>query len=306
MSPLPCKMRSRVSLGALGTPSSLGAGGRAALSPCRGAGSYGGNLAAKYEDKHRAYLQKIQDKNLAERQLKEEEERRNSDKNRREAGFSVCFNGANNSGRRTSRASSARGQRDAGRCPFGGGGAGFGGAGGVDGVWGKQWEEKTVEIKGQEGEVYAVRPSGERKYRPPLAPPAPPAPQAEVRASSLGATQRELPELKKQLIEQGLVEQDSPRPRSSRGSSRGSMMVSDLNKVMDLRDACASASAVLPEGSVDSGEWCVLASAASPKASTDLHETRASASAVSPRGSMDLRESSASASASGDLLGAFP
>ncbi|CAE8666428.1 unnamed protein product, partial [Polarella glacialis] len=39
---------------------------------------------------------------------------------------------------------------------------GLSGDGQLDGgVW-KQWEESTVQIKGRDGEVYAIRPSGER------------------------------------------------------------------------------------------------------------------------------------------------
>lgn len=100
-------------------------------------------LVPKHEAQHRAYLQRLQERNQAFRQQKENDDKF-LDKLRREQGFSVCFSGANASkGGVPSRNKPSRGH-SRGSSPW------------------RQWEEGTVEIKGLRGEVYAVRPTGER------------------------------------------------------------------------------------------------------------------------------------------------
>lgn len=100
-------------------------------------------LVPKHEAQHRAYLQRLQERNQAFRQQKENDDKF-LDKLRREQGFSVCFSGANASkGGVPSRSKSSKGH-SRGSSPW------------------RQWEEGTVEIKGLRGEVYAVRPTGER------------------------------------------------------------------------------------------------------------------------------------------------
>lgn len=124
---------------------SLGAVGRAAL-----ASAVPGGIDAQ----HRAYLQLLQERNHANRHSREQEKHKEQDRLKREAGFNVCFSGAN----APARSASAR-QRDVARgLHFPGGG----GSNEAEGVW-RKWEDKTVEIKGIDGEVYAVRPTGERR-----------------------------------------------------------------------------------------------------------------------------------------------
>ncbi|CAK9093204.1 Uncharacterized protein SCF082_LOCUS43848 [Durusdinium trenchii] len=98
----------------------------------------------KHEVQHRAYLQKLQERNQAHRQQRENDGKV-QDQLRREQGFSVCFSGANASkGGLPSKSRQTRGSRLRGNSPW------------------RRWEEATVEIKGLGGEVYAIRPSGER------------------------------------------------------------------------------------------------------------------------------------------------
>lgn len=100
-------------------------------------------LVPKHEAQHRAYLQRLQERNQTFRQQKGNDDKF-LDKLRREQGFSVCFSGANASkGGVPSRNKPSKGHSRGGS------------------PW-RQWEEGTVEIKGLRGEVYAVRPTGER------------------------------------------------------------------------------------------------------------------------------------------------
>eukprot|EP00913_Durusdinium_trenchii_P013568 g12738.t1 len=83
-------------------------------------------------------------RNQAHRQQRENDGKV-QDQLRREQGFSVCFSGANASkGGLPSKSRQTRGSRLRGNSPW------------------RRWEEATVEIKGLGGEVYAIRPSGER------------------------------------------------------------------------------------------------------------------------------------------------
>eukprot|EP00439_Symbiodinium_sp_Y106_P032529 s3431_g3.t3 len=99
------------------------------------------------EEKHRAYLQRLQERNQVQRQQQQDET--TQEKLRREQGFNVCFSGAN----AAQRAASA-GERLKQKAPRAR-------SRGSLGAW-RQWEEATVEIKGIGGEVYAIRPTGER------------------------------------------------------------------------------------------------------------------------------------------------
>jgi len=206
MAPLPPKLRQQ-------PPSAFGAVGRAALASGAGSG---------HEAQHRAYLQLLQERNQAQRQLRQEDDHRQSHQMRREQGFNVCFSGANSS-RRTPSSSSYGGRlRDgcSGAAALGfGRGSGGGGSGDAwgGGAW-RKWEERTVEIKGDGGEIYAVRPTGERRDVPAsLA-----APVKNSRRQSqqdptlklnttLGTTQKELQGLCQELL-RASCDEDGPHP----------------------------------------------------------------------------------------------
>lgn len=109
------------------------------------------------QEKHRAYLQSLQSKNNVVKIVREAEESRRKDQLHREQGFSCCFSGAN----ATARKSSARRN-----SPGAAAGNGFFAARNAcaDGYGCSKWEERTVEIRGESGEVYAIRPCGERDW----------------------------------------------------------------------------------------------------------------------------------------------
>lgn len=105
---------------------------------------------ADYEAKNRAFLQKLQARNQLRKEQQEAKELSDADRLRRERDFNCCFSGANR--RKTPPARSRR--------------SASGGAFGHErlednGGW-RQWEEHTVQIQGSGGEVFALRPSGER------------------------------------------------------------------------------------------------------------------------------------------------
>mmetsp|Transcript_83353 Transcript_83353/g.193702 ORF Transcript_83353/g.193702 Transcript_83353/m.193702 type:complete len:293 (+) Transcript_83353:110-988(+) len=107
---------------------------------------------AAYEAQHRAFLQKLQARNQAKKEQQEAKEHGEAERLRREQNFSVCFSGAN-----------ARKMPTQGRSRRG---ASFGALGqDRQGSGWRRWEENTVEIQGVGGEVFALRPSGERHVR---------------------------------------------------------------------------------------------------------------------------------------------
>jgi len=86
------------------------------------------------------------------KEQQEAKEHNEAERLRREQNFSVCFSGANS--RKTP---TARNRRSSSGGAFGQERLGAG-------CW-RQWEEHTVEIQGSGGEVFALRPSGERQTR---------------------------------------------------------------------------------------------------------------------------------------------
>jgi len=80
--------------------------------------------------------------------MREAEEQRCANRVQREQGFNVCFSGAN--ARRTTLAKRRPSSRGRAVAPAPGG-------------W-KQWEEHTVMIKAKDGDVIAVKPTGECQY----------------------------------------------------------------------------------------------------------------------------------------------
>jgi len=112
------------------------------------------------QEKHRAYLASLQERNQACRQLQEADARPKEQQMMREQGFSLCFAGANRTRQGLARRHSAGSVRRASPVCRGYGAAGR--ACEAARVFGRQWEEHTVEILGLDGEVYGVRPTGER------------------------------------------------------------------------------------------------------------------------------------------------
>lgn len=115
------------------------------------------------QDKHRAYLQSLQNKNQAAKVVREAEQLRRQDRIKREQGFNCCFSGAN----ATVRKSSARRSSSSGGTPGPAAGNGFFAipkpcASDACGYGCSQWEERTVEIRAEGGEIYSIRPCGER------------------------------------------------------------------------------------------------------------------------------------------------
>jgi len=201
MAPLPLKLRQQ-------PPSGFGAVGRAAVASGAGAG---------HEAQHRAYLQLLQERNQRQRHLRQEDEHRQGHQLRREQGFNVCFSGANSSRRTASSSSYGSRLRDNHN-----GGARGGVGGGLEGEWGggawRQWEERTVEIKGNGGEIYAVRPSGERRdisasidSSEKNARRQRQEDSTEKLRTSLGTTQMELKGLRRELV-QVCCDGDNPSP----------------------------------------------------------------------------------------------
>lgn len=200
---LPGKLRSRPAGGGLGAVRSLGAVGRAALASAAAGG---------HEAQHRAYLQLLQERNQSYRQLQDEDQQRHTDRLRREQGFSVCFSGAN-------------ARRTPGRQRDPSSGARFSSAGIADagvsnsGAW-RKWEERTVEIRGYDGEVYAVRPTGERLD---VAVPQDVVPEEvdEALRATLRTTQQDLRSICQQLADLSLLD-DSPRMQGIDANADGS------------------------------------------------------------------------------------
>jgi len=95
------------------------------------------------EAKNRLYLQKLQLRNQLRRQQREAQEQTEAERLKREQNFNVCFSGANN--QRITQGGRGRSSRSSGCVP--------------DGGW-RQWDERTVEIVGAGGQVFAVRPNG--------------------------------------------------------------------------------------------------------------------------------------------------
>lgn len=93
---------------------------------------------------------------------REAEDSRRQDQLKREQGFSCCFSGANkatvrkNPTRRYSAGFATESPRHRATA------SPRGDAGGL-GTW-RRWEEHTVEIRGDDGEVYALRPTGDRGF----------------------------------------------------------------------------------------------------------------------------------------------
>jgi len=112
------------------------------------------------QEKHRAYLASLQERNQACRQLREADEQCKEQQMKREQGFSLCFSGANRTRKGPARRHSAGSVRsDSPVCR----GYGTPGRACEDvSALGRRWEEHTVEILGLDGEVYGVRPTGER------------------------------------------------------------------------------------------------------------------------------------------------
>lgn len=110
------------------------------------------------QEKHQEYLAKLQERNQAQRLLKEADERSRDPQRQREQGFSVCFSGANSTKRGPLRRHSVGCNGGGDRYSLGAQMRNYDDAG----AWGRHWEEHTVEIRGHGGEVYAIRPTGER------------------------------------------------------------------------------------------------------------------------------------------------
>lgn len=119
--------------------------------------------ATGYQAQNRVYLQKLQDRIQLSRQQREATNPQHSDLGKREQGFSVCFSGANAPlSRKVVAPPSAtqlpRSRLSTDRPPA----EAHGGRASAGGSVGRRWDERTVEIRGSDGEVYAVRPTGER------------------------------------------------------------------------------------------------------------------------------------------------
>jgi len=103
-------------------------------------------VSSEFEAKNRLYLQKLQLRNQLKRQQQAAQEQSEAERVRREQNFNVCFSGANS--QRTLQGARGRSSRRGGCAP--------------DGGW-RQWDERTVEIAGAGGQVFAVRPNGARR-----------------------------------------------------------------------------------------------------------------------------------------------
>lgn len=104
-----------------------------------------------YEAANRAFIRKLQARNQVKRELQEAgKESGDAERARREQNFSVCFSGANarKSPQHTRSTRNRSGSHLSQERHAGG--------------W-RQWEENTVEIAGHSGEVFSLRPTGERK-----------------------------------------------------------------------------------------------------------------------------------------------
>lgn len=112
------------------------------------------------QEKHRAYLASLQERNQACRQLQAADAKMREQQMMREQGFSLCFSGANRRRKGLTRRHSAGSLQRASPVCRGHGSPGR--ACKASNVFGRQWEEHTVEILGLDGEVYGVRPTGER------------------------------------------------------------------------------------------------------------------------------------------------
>eukprot|EP00401_Gymnodinium_catenatum_P009245 CAMPEP_0117481494 /NCGR_PEP_ID=MMETSP0784-20121206/12929_1 /TAXON_ID=39447 /ORGANISM="" /LENGTH=297 /DNA_ID=CAMNT_0005275953 /DNA_START=122 /DNA_END=1010 /DNA_ORIENTATION=- len=105
---------------------------------------------SSHDSRNRAYLQKLQERNQLLKQQRQEQEQQLADQVKREQSFNCFFGGANapKSRQPAVTASAAMPSIEAEAA----------------GAWGQgAWEERTVEIKGCDGEIIALRPSGERK-----------------------------------------------------------------------------------------------------------------------------------------------
>lgn len=124
-----------------------------------------------YEAKHRAYLQVLQARNQSYRDQQRSVRAQHADRERRETGFSLCFSGANAQktpcgpppvpeigGKRRCRSSS--GLHWEGDRAKNGQGTASGYSSQARG-W-RQWEERTVQIRGHDGAIFAIKPTGER------------------------------------------------------------------------------------------------------------------------------------------------
>lgn len=99
-----------------------------------------------YQEKHAHYLQLVQERNRVRKQLEDQQKQRTKDLATREQGFSTHFSGAN--AKEKIQAKNSFGvPKPLPKV-----------ARAKSGERGMQWELHTVELKGEDGEVYAVRP----------------------------------------------------------------------------------------------------------------------------------------------------
>lgn len=133
----------------------LSAAGRVSVSKSDGAQRSGPKLI---QEKHRAYLASLHERNETSRQQKEAELLQKADVLKKEQGFSTHFSGANlnHIAKKKPPRRPSTGGRDNPSLP----------AGYVQGLQGCAWQENTVEIRGEGGEVYGIRPTGERLAAP--------------------------------------------------------------------------------------------------------------------------------------------
>lgn len=125
----------------------------------------------EFDDRLRAHLQQLQERNRQLRERKEQEEARHADRLKRERGFNVHFSNANKD--RNVSPPPQPGPGDARGIAVG---VGLGGSGGADArsAAGERsvWEERTVEILGADGAVHVTRPDGSVVSKgQPVAPP---------------------------------------------------------------------------------------------------------------------------------------
>jgi len=110
---------------------------------------------SSHDSRNRAYLQKLQERNQLLKQQRQEQEQQLADQVKREQSFNCFFGGANAPKSRQPASRSVGGYSVCGNAIHRSRSAG---------AWGQgAWEERTVEIKGCDGEIIALRPSGERK-----------------------------------------------------------------------------------------------------------------------------------------------
>lgn len=233
--------------------------GRASLSQ--------GPQVSRHEEKHRAYLQILQERNQQHKQLKEADSQRNSQYLRREQGFSVCFSGAN-----AQRTPTSAARESSAHSFFGRGSGGY-----AAGAGARVWEERTVEIRGLDGEVFAIRPSGERRDPVPTnaSVPETASPTASKGAPSsprpagtrLSSTQEDLKLLHEELLAAGLVLEESTANESAADAAASDLP--DEGRASPQKTQVLAMEEDSPEGP---GEGAASIAPSSPKRPPELQE----------------------------------